>query len=113
MGAVAFFTPLAYLWILWAIYMVVMGLYRAHLDDRLSLSAKVLGAPFLALGLLMDVIGNWTLAWLVFLEPPQEFLVTKRLNRHLRSGSGWRYAVARWLCHRLLDPFDPTGAHCK
>lgn len=102
---------IAYLWLFWALYVLVMGLYRAHLDKRLGRTAKVLGFPFVALGFAMDVAANLTLAALVFLEIPREWLVTLRLQRHIR-GKGWRRDLAHWICSKLLDPFDPTGKHC-
>lgn len=108
----ALLAPLAYLWLLWALYVLVMGLYRAHLDKRLGRTARVLGAPFLIVGWAMDVACNVTFAALLFLEPPRELLVTTRLKRHMK-GSGWRRSVARWICSKLLDPFDPSGSHCE
>lgn len=105
--------PLAYLWAFWSLYVIVMGLYRAKLANRLSKISTVLGAPFLIAGYLMDVVAQMTFASLLFMELPAELLVTDRLSRHLKAGSGWRYDIASWLCQHLLDPFDPTGKHCK
>lgn len=99
-------------WILWACYVLVMGLYRAHLDRRLTPFTYVLGAPWLALGLAVDVVVNVSFASLVFLEPPFELLVTQRLQRHSQATTGWRHRLAVWICTRVLDPFDPTGNHC-
>lgn len=98
---------------LWILYIIVMGLYRAKLAGRLSPSAAVLGAPFLLIGYVVDVLTNLTVAPFVFLEFPRETLVTTRLTRHLRSGSGWRYRFAKAICNSLLDPFDPRGVHCN
>jgi hypothetical protein len=103
---------LAYLWVFWGMYVLVMGLYRAYLDNRLSRAAKVLGFPYLAFGYVMDVSCNLTIATVVFLELPREGLVTQRLTRLQRS-SGWRQKVAFWVCTKLLDPFDPSGKHCS
>lgn len=100
------------LWALWVLYVLVMGLYRAKLAGRLSKPAYVLGWPFFMLGLLLDIIVNLTIASVLFLEPPRETLVTSRLQRHLRGKQGWRHGLAFWICSHLLDPFDPTGAHC-
>jgi hypothetical protein len=104
---------IAFLWAFWGLYVLVMGLYRAHLDKRLSRAAYVLAAPFLAVGAAVDVLANLTIASLVFLEPPREWLVTSRLQRHNRDHeSGWRGDLSEWICTHLLDVFDPTGNHC-
>lgn len=99
------------LYALFLCYIVVMGLYRAHLQKRLGRTLKVLGAPVLVLGAVLDVLVNWTLAVLVFLDLPREFMLTVRLQRYKRAG-GWRGSWADWLCSKLLDPFDPSGSHC-
>lgn len=99
-------------WSLWVLYVLVMGLYRAKLAGRLSKTAYVLGWPFFALGLIVDIIVNMTVACVLFLEPPRETLVTSRLQRHIKHGRGWRFGLASWICSHLLDPFDPTGSHC-
>lgn len=108
------FGLILFLWAFWYAYIIVMGLYRAKLDGRLSLPAKILGAPALAIGYAMDVLAQYTIAALVFREWPRqgEHLVTDRLQRYLAQGSGSRYTKARWICDHLLDPFDPTGKHC-
>ena len=99
-------------WCLWALYIMVMGVYRAHLDKRLTPVTKVLAAPWVALGFAIDVLVNVTFASVVFLEPPWELLVTSRLQRHIQATTGWRHRLATWICDRLLDVFDPTGNHC-
>jgi hypothetical protein len=108
----AFITLIAYLWIFWGLFVIVMGLYRAHLDKRLSRISYALGAPFLAVGWLMDFFANVTIATVVFLEPPKELMVSSRLKRHVESKRGWRYAVSDAICRNLLDVFDPSGNHC-
>lgn len=107
-------TPLIFApWLLWAMYVMVMGIYRAHLDKRLTTTTKILAAPWVVIGYGLDVIVNLTIASLVFWEPPWELLVTSRLKRHIDAAAGgWRHRLAVWICDRLLDPFDPTGHHC-
>lgn len=104
---------LVFLWGFWGLYVLIMGLYRAQLDKRLNGPMSFLGAPYLVVGYLVDVACNLTLATLVLLELPRELLVTTRLTRHLRSGDGWRHALATWVCNKLLDPLDPRGKHCQ
>lgn len=97
---------------LWLLYVLVMGLYRAKLQGRLSRVALVLGFPVYAIGYLLDVFVQMTVASVLFLELPREGLVTGRLTRHIKRGKGWRRDLARWICFHLLDPFDPHGVHC-
>lgn len=99
-------------WLLWAAYVLVMGIYRAHLDKRLTTVTKILAAPWVVIGYALDVLVNVTVASLVFWEPPWELLVTTRLQRHIDARYGWRHRRAQWICDHLLDPFDPTGNHC-
>lgn len=103
---------LAFLWAFWAMYVIVMGIYRAHLAKRLTAVTLCLSAPFIVAGYFMDVIANLTVASLMFLEPPRELLVTSRLQRYVASGQGWRFTIADWICNHLLDVFDPSGNHC-
>lgn len=97
---------------LWIFYILVMGLYRAKLNNRLSKAATVFGAPFLLIGYILDVVSNLTIASVILMEWPKEALVTTRLRRHLSGSKTWRYHIAKYICDSLLDPFDPRGSHC-
>jgi len=101
-----------YVWLFWIAYVLVMGFYRAKLDNRLTLTTMILGAPFILTGLIMDVIANIVIAPIVFLDPPQELLVTLRLQRYLKQPAGWRNSLAQYICTNFLDIFDPSGKHC-
>ena len=103
---------LAYLWLFWLAYVLVMGLYRAYLARRLTPLTYVLAAPVVVLGFVMDAAANLSIATLVFVEFPREWLVTDRLIRINRGPDGWRRRLATSICERLLDVFDPTGDHC-
>jgi hypothetical protein len=105
---------IGFLWAFWGMYVLVMGIYRAHLSHRLKGLVLVLSLPFVAIGYLMDVLAQYTIASLVFLDLPRrgEHLVTSRLIRYLKRDCGWRYYLAKWLCDHLLDVFDPSGEHC-
>jgi len=106
------FYTVAYLWLFWYVYILVVGLYRAHLDKRLTPLAYTLAFPAIVIGYTMDALANIFIATVVFLEPPQELLVTGRLKRHIIYGSGWRRSLSVFICDSLLDVFDPTGDHC-
>lgn len=102
----------AYLWAFWAVYVLVMGIYRAHLTRRLAGLNRVLALPVVLVAYLTDVLANLTVATVLFADWPAEWLVTKRLKRYKAAGTGWRARLASAICDGLLDPFDPTGDHC-
>lgn len=101
---------LAFYWL----YVYMMGVYRAFLQKRLKGLSLILNAPPLAVAFALDVLMQFTLACLVFWELPAkgDWFVTHRLRRYMREDRGWRSRLSLHLCHYLLDPFDPTGAHC-
>jgi hypothetical protein len=101
------------LWLLWAAYVLTMGLYRAHLSGRLTGINRVLALPLVLLAVVLDLVVNCTIAALLFADWPQEALVTQRLQRYIAQGAGWRCKAAQWICQNLLDPFDAKGVHCK
>lgn len=100
------------LWVFWALFVLVMGMYRAWLAKRLGRLAIALSLPWIVIGLALDFAANCSLAIVLFVDLPHELLVTRRLRRYILQGSGWRRDVAVWVCENLLDPFDPTGDHC-
>lgn len=71
-------------------YVLVMGIYRAHVSKRLGPVTFCLSLPFVAVGLIMDAFANMTIAALIFCEFPRELLVTARLQRYVGQGAGWR-----------------------
>ena len=103
---------IGFLWAFWGMYVLVMGIYRAHLAKRMTPVTLALSLPFVALGYIMDVLANVTIASAVFVEIPREMLVTDRLKRHINHGAGWRQSLARYVCDHMLDMFDPSGNHC-
>lgn len=103
---------LAYLYVFWLAYVLVMGIYRAKLAHRLHGFVLLLSWPVVLVGLVLDILANLTLAMLIFLDLPREWLVTDRLQRYVAQKTGWRADFANWVCNNLLDPFDPTNQHC-
>ena len=101
---------LAAFYVLWVLYLAVMNLKRVKDAGNLSKTAWYLGLPLLWLGLLVDTMVNVFVLSFILLEFPQEALVTSRLKRHNRTGSGWRKSVAAWF-EPIIDPFDPSGDH--
>lgn len=104
---------LAYVWGSWGLYVIVMAVYRMHLMKKLSPPSYILAAPFALLGFALDVLGNGTLCWLLFLDAPREWTITGRLQRYMAQPAGWRRETAKWVCANALDPFDARdGDHC-
>lgn len=103
-----------FLYVFFALYVLVMGFYRAYLAKRLTVTTKVLAIPWIGVGFVVDLIANMTVATVVFLDLPQELLVTSRLDRYLHEeADSWRGQIASWVCVNLLDYFDPNGRHCR
>lgn len=100
--------------VFWWLYVFTMGLYRAFLLGRLKGLPLVLCAPVVFVAFVIDFLMQMTVFTLAFAELPRDWLVTHRLRRYMRDlpASHWRRRFADYLCHHLLDPFDPTGAHC-
>ena len=83
---------LAFLWCFWALYVMVMGVYRAHLSGRLSRAGYMLGMPWVILGYLVDVLAQFTVATLFFADLPRrgEWHVLERWRfevMHTRAGA--------------------------
>lgn len=107
-GFILSFFLMSYMWVF---YLAIMNLKR----NRKSLTplAKVVAYPMVALGLISDVLFNFTFGTLFFLELPKELLMTTRLQRHLNDNKNdWRDRNAQWFCHNFLNPFDSSGNHC-
>lgn len=94
--------------ITWLFYVALMHLKRYR--DRLHPFAKFNAYILIAIGLPLDVLVNWIVGTILFLEIPREILFTTRLSRH-KKGRGRKQRLAVWLCSHLLDPFD-NGNHC-
>lgn len=108
------FYPILSLYILWIFYLAVMSLYRANKEKKLPKVALILGYPILIIGALLDFLTNIFIISFVLFEIPKELLVTQRLSRHIKVGSGYRFIVSNWICKNLLNQFDsnPQG-HCR
>lgn len=65
--------------------------------------------PVMYTGAVVDLIVNISWFTLIFLEPPREWLLTKRVQR-LKVKEGYRGNLARLIC-RLLNHFE--SGHCK
>lgn len=110
-----------FLWCFWVLYVATMAVYRLHLAGELkaATTSKVTLAlcySLVAIAVVVDVIAQYTVASLVFLEFPEkgEHLVTDRLQRHMAKNTpNWRSSLSDWICLHILDLFDPTKNHCN
>ena len=108
----------AYLLILtvWCYYLVAMKLKSARdwaKEAGYNPSPVITFHSYLllAIGAPFYVALNLTLATVLFLDLPREIEFTKRCQRYIKEGGGWRKGLAKWTCRHWLDPFD-DGEHC-
>jgi hypothetical protein len=96
----------------WVLYLAIMNL--APRRDGMHPVVKAHAYALLWFALVYDfLILNVIVGTVLFFELPREWLLTARLKRHHASPVGSRrYAIARWICQNLLNPFDPKGGHC-
>jgi hypothetical protein len=95
-------------------YLAVMKLRDARdqgILNTLNWSVIWLAYAILYVGLVLDMLLDWIVLTVMFLELPKEILSTSRVKRHKNHGEGWRKSLATWLCNNFLSPFDPT--HCS
>lgn len=110
----------------WFHYLAIMSLQHVRKTSTLNPWAYRFGMLILGAGYLLDFLSNILPLTVLMLEPPHELLVSARVSRHQRVNASWqdakglrryimkwRYSVAVWTCKNLLDPFDPSGCHCK
>jgi len=94
----------------WLFYVAFMHIKEHEHQVKDKIGALWYGLwPFFILALIMDVLFNFVIGTMIFLEIPRELLFTSRCQRHLKS-SGWRLRNAHFVCTYLLNPFDE--GHC-
>lgn len=96
---------------IWILFLAVMNLQRARDAGTLSPVALTFGKIILAVGLILDCLGNFAVLTVLFLEIPNEFLITPRIQRHV-NGDGWRKKLAVWFAVNLLNGFS-VSPHIK
>jgi len=95
----------------WLFYVAFMHLkeHKDQVKGKLGIIWKGL-YPFFIVGLLLDVLFNFIIGTIYFLELPREWLFTSRCQRLLKS-KGTKLRKANFMCNYLLDPFDK--GHCS
>jgi hypothetical protein len=95
---------------LWVCYVFITAVDRVRAAGGLSRTARVMAAPVLGLGIVLDALTNLTVATVLFLQLPREAFVTQRLKKLVKT-TGWRSRLAGWIGGNLLNAFDRTGSH--
>jgi len=100
-------------WLLWVFFLAVMELRAARDAGLINRQADCyyLALSVLFVGYIIDFLVNVFVASVIFLEPPFEMTVTARVTRW-KKDEGIRGKIARWICAKLLDPFQ-VGGHCR
>lgn len=96
--------------LLWFFYIGVMDLKFARDAGMLTTAAKIMGYPFLFVGLAVDLIVNLTIAPVIFLDWPRETTVTGHIQRLVNGSAGWRRTLALWFAVNLLNSVSGKGS---
>lgn len=105
-GALAF-------WSMFGLFALVMNLYRAKLQGKLTRTQYVIGFPYFVVGGLLDVALNWSIGSLILLDLPREAVMTAHMQRlRKEEPDSWGAKVSAWICDQGLDSLDPSGDHC-
>lgn len=92
-------------------YLAIMNLSRHK--DSLDTTQKIVFFPIVLIGVLCDVLFRWTVGIFILADVSRNALFTGVLQRHVKKDT-WRGKVARFLCSKLLDKFDPSpSGHCQ
>jgi hypothetical protein len=91
--------------ILWVCFVIVMRL-------KVSPPAKplyYLAYAFFIAAYAWDVLCNFLVLPVIFLELPHEFTVSARLQRLVNDNRpSWRRSLAVWFATTLINPYSPT-----
>lgn len=96
--------------VFYILYIAAINIYRDW--DTLSAWVQFVAFTPLVLMIILDTVMNFTIFTLLFLDVPEEMLVTQRLERYRKGADGWRKTAADKICTQALNPFDPTRQHC-
>lgn len=109
------------MFLFWVFFVAAMYCYRLKRDGILVKgnipdTTYYLVMVLVAIAAIMDVIGQYTVAILLFwdLPRPGHHLITDRLRYYVldRKVQDFRTKRAAWVCKVFTDLFDPLGTHC-
>lgn len=91
------------------LYVVAMAAKQAVAEDRLTTYWWCMLAPAAVVGVVLDMVFQFTFGWLMFLETPFRggWLFSGRVKHHFRNSDGWRLKLAQFWA-KNLNVFDPT-----
>lgn len=72
-------------WCLWVLFLATMNLAQSKAEGKLNGFALWAGYTVLAVGLLVDLVVQLTVATLLWLELPRELTVSERVARLCRT----------------------------
>jgi hypothetical protein len=93
-------------------YLAYVAIWVAKSNGKLALvpaPGRWVLMSILAVAVLLDVLFNWVVGSVGFMELPRECTFTARCAR-LRTATGYRGRLARWVCDGWLNPFQEH--HC-
>jgi hypothetical protein len=108
-------SPLLALLLFYWGFAAAVGVYRQWLSGKLNAVNKIAFLPLLIGFWLVDVALNYTAA-LVFMGLPDkktDYTLSSRFETYrAEHTTGYRLAVANFMCEVLLNNIDPSGSHC-
>lgn len=100
---------LGYAYALWLLFLAVMALQWRWCE--LTKPVRVLASPAVVVAVLLDVLFNFTIGTVLFLDLPRQWTFSQRIGAYKRRAD-WRAPLSYWICDNLLDPFE-AGGHCR
>ena len=99
------------LWLIFVPLYWILG--REKTQGSISSPLRAIAIALFLLGAPIDVWVNLTWGTVLFLQPPSldRGFLSARMDDLIRTGAGWRRALAVLVVGRFLEPFDKTGQH--
>ena len=96
-------------WVCLMLYAYVHWIIRKVGADNVWTIQGILCLPAVVFFGVVNILYNWTVGTLLFLELPREFMFTSRLKRHKKGPDGQYKDFATYVCEEL-NIYDP--GHC-
>lgn len=96
----------------WIAYIPAANIVNRHKEKKYTGISKYLAYLYLALFLVIDATCNIIAFTILYMELPQEWLVTTRMKRHLHGNqtAGFRFRASLFICKYMIEPWDV--GHC-
>ncbi len=104
----------------WVFFLACIAVYNAWREKKVSKPVVVFALPMLVIMVVLDFLLNIVatvpfveLPWRTMQDGRRAWLLTLRCDYHISGGGKpWQQSLARFICQKLLDPFE-IGGHCK